>query len=49
MLFAVILTPHPARELLFITKKRSGFLGVLNYYERYCCSSFDKEELARSV
>ena len=29
-LFAVILTPHPAGELLFITKKRSVFLDVLN-------------------
>ena len=30
MLFVIILTPHPAGELLFITKKRSAFLDVLN-------------------
>ncbi len=36
--------------LLFITKKRSIVsCACLNYKEHYCRSSFDKEELARSV
>jgi hypothetical protein len=46
-LFVDILTPHPVGELLFITKKRSCFPGV-NCQKHYYCSSFDKEELARS-
>jgi len=32
MLFAVILTPHPVGELLFITKKRSSFFGSVEIY-----------------